>query len=82
MTSQKKHDQHIFRLAMEFLLDSKKEGEKVITNEMLQTYFHPVTPRTVQGIYHHLLESAQNANMKAGVIGGAIGGVRILGRSC
>lgn len=78
MESQKKHDQHIFRLAVGFLLDSKKDGEKVITNEMLQTYFHPVRPRTVQGIYQHLLESAQNANMKAGVIGGSIDGIQNL----
>jgi hypothetical protein len=36
-------------------------------------------PKTIAGIYQRLLESAQNANMKAGVIGRSIGGVDKLG---
>ena len=37
-------------------------------------------PETVTGLYERILESAQNANMKAGVIGGFIGGVNRLGQ--
>ena len=34
---------------------------------------------SIENLYYRLLSSAQNANMKAGVIGGSIGGVDKLG---
>jgi hypothetical protein len=36
-------------------------------------------PKSITGIYQRILESAQNANMKAGVVGRRIGGVEKLG---
>lgn len=50
-----------------------------ITENLINRYLNPVTinpkPISKQGIYKRILESAQNANMKTGVIGRAIGGV-------
>jgi len=75
MSYNEANDTRVFSLAMEFLLGSRTRGAKPVTNEMLQAYFHPIRPNTVAGIYRHLLESAQNANMKAGVIGQSIDGL-------
>ena len=54
-----------------------------VTPELLDKYLHfseiGSRPDTVPKIYRRILESAQNAGMKAGVIGGAIGGVHKLG---
>lgn len=75
MSYREAHDTHVFSLAMEFLLDSKIQGTKPVTSEMLQVYFDPIRPDSVTAIYRRLLESAQNANMKAGVIGKSIDGI-------
>ena len=78
--SQAERDQRAYSLAKEYLLQFKKEG---VTPELLDKYLHfskiGSRPDAIPEIYLRILASAQNANMKAGVIGGAIGGVRNLG---
>ena len=56
-------------------------ADKGVTPELIEKYLHLSTPRpdTIAGLYERMLESAQSANMKAGVIGGSIGGVENLG---
>ena len=50
-----------------------------VTDALVGRYLNPASlsprPTTKQGLYQRVLESAQNANMKAGVIGRSIGGV-------
>jgi hypothetical protein len=50
---------------------------KGVTPELIEKYLHFSTPRpdTLAGLYEHMLESAQSANLKSGVVGGSIGGV-------
>src|ERR671910_2942657 len=78
--NQQELDRAAYTLAKDFLLQSgaRKGG----TPELIEKYLHLSTPRpdTLAGLYEHMLESAQSANMKAGVIGGSIGGVGNLGR--
>ncbi len=78
--SQQELDIAAYALAKEFLLRSG--AGKGVTPELIGKYLHLSTPRpdTLAGLYMHMLESAQSANMKAGVIGGSIGGVENLGR--
>jgi hypothetical protein len=77
---QQERDKKIYSLAKEFIL-----GRNIpdVDETILAKYFQPTTPRTqgtsIAEIYLRMLESAQNANMKAGVVGGAIGGVIKLG---
>lgn len=72
-------DKKAYQLAREYLLQF---GEHGVTPDLLEKYLHEseTTPRpqTIAGIYERILQSAQNANMKAGVIGKAIGGVERL----
>ncbi len=72
-------DRSAYSLAKEFLLRLDVEE---ITSELIEKYLHlsRLTPRpqTIASIYERILESAQNANMKAGVIGSSIGGVEKL----
>ena len=74
--NQIQRDQRIYLLAKEYLAQFKDEG---VTTELLEKYlrYSEINPRpnTIQEIYKRILESAQNANMKSGVIGGAIGGI-------
>ncbi len=68
-------DRIAYALAKDFLLKSGIEG---VTPELVEKYLHldkATQPRTLAGLYERVLQSAQNANMKAGVIGGSIGGV-------
>lgn len=50
-----------------------------VTDALIEHYLNPpalnVLPRTKEGLFQRILESAQNANMKAGVIGRSIGGI-------
>lgn len=73
-------DRSIYTLALDFLFNLKVPG---LTREMIERYFSPFTqyeqPSDLAGIYQRLLESAQNANMKPNVIGGAINGIDRLG---
>ena len=67
-------DKAAYDLAKDFLVQSG--ADKSVTPELVEKYLHlsKPPPSTLAGLYERLLESAQNANMKAGVIGGAIGG--------
>jgi hypothetical protein len=78
--NQQELDRAAYTLAKDFLLQSG--AGKGVTPELIGKYLHFSAPRsdTLAGLYEHILESAQSANMKAGVIGGSIGGVGNLGR--
>jgi len=69
-------DQHAYKLAKTYLPSQTIKG---VTADLVEKYLNPLTinpkPSSKEGIYQRILESAQNANMKAGVIGKAIGGV-------
>lgn len=72
-------DRRIYLQAREFLFQLKAQG---LTHAVIESYLNAPAadrPATLAGIYQRLLDSAQNANMKASVIGGSIGGVRNLG---
>jgi hypothetical protein len=77
--NQQELDRAAYTLAKDFLLQSG--AGKGVTPELIEKYLHLSAPRpyTLAALYEHLLESAQSANMKAGVIGGSIGGVANLG---
>ena len=69
-------DKGAYDLAKEFLVRSGTG--KGVTPELVESYLHldkTARPQTIAGLYERVLESAQSANMKAGVIGGSIGGV-------
>ena len=73
-------DRAAYNLAKGFLVQSGME--KGVTPELIEKYLHldkTARLRTVAGLYERVLDSAQNANMGAGVIGGSIGGVYRLG---
>lgn len=69
-------DRIVYNLAREFLLSLKVPG---VTEELLEKYLKPTASKeqvtSLAGIYQRMLESAQNANMRAGVVGKALGGV-------
>jgi len=69
-------DKKAYQLAKDYLPSLNIQG---VTSNLVERYLNPLTlnpkPTTKEGIYRRILESAQNANMKAGVIGGSIGGV-------
>ena len=77
--SREEIDRAAYSLARDFLLHSG--ADKGVTPELLEKYLHLSRPRpdTLAGLYERMLESAQSGNMKAGVIGGSIGGVGNLG---
>jgi hypothetical protein len=69
-------DQQAYELAKGYLPSLKIAG---VTQTLIEKYLNPSSlsskPTSKQGLYQRVLESAQNANMKAGVIGRSIGGV-------
>jgi len=69
-------DRKAYELAKAYLPSLNITG---VTTSLVQEYLNPVSlsvkPTTKTELYQRVLESAQNANMKAGVIGRAIGGV-------
>lgn len=73
-------DRLVFDLGYSYLLNLAEKG---VDQAMLEKYM--TLPdrvdhvETINDIYWRMLESAQNANMRAGVIGGALGGVKRLG---
>ena len=78
--NQREKDRAVYVMGKDFLLSKTEEG---ITAEVLEVYLRgDDCPRlgTINAIYERLLEAAQSANMKPGVIGNAIGGVDKLGR--
>jgi len=74
-----KIDKQTYHLAKDYLPSRCIEG---VTATLVEKYLNPLTlnpkPTSKEDIYQRILESAQNANMKAGVIGRAIGGVEKL----
>lgn len=79
MLDLKERDRMVYTMGKEFLLSKNDEG---ITHGVLTKYLSgDECPRlgTINAIYERLLESAQSANMKSGVIGKAIGGIDKLG---
>ncbi len=71
-------DKEAYRLARDFW---PNQGLAGITATLIEKYLDPTLspkPTSMNGIYQGILESAQNANMKASVIGKAIGGVERL----
>jgi len=72
-------DQQAYSLAKSYLPSLNIKG---VTNNLIERYLNPHSlkprPSSKQGLYERILESAQNANMKAGVIGKSIGGVNRL----
>lgn len=76
MTDTAKIDKQAYLLAKSYLPNL---GINEITANLIEKYLNPLTinpkPTLKEGIYQRILESAQNANMKAGVIGRTIGGV-------
>ena len=71
-------DKAAYGLAKDFLLQSG--ADKGVTPGSIEGYLHLSTPRpeAMPGVYQSQLESAQSAERKATVIGGAIGGVHKL----
>lgn len=74
--NEKARDRAIYQFAKAFLLNLKVPG---VTKQLINKYSAPPVANTellpLSEIYKRILESAQNANMKAGVIGRSIGGV-------
>jgi hypothetical protein len=72
-------DKKAYFLAKGYLLSL---GNNEIPENLIEKYLNPLNiyprPTSKEGVYLRILESAQNANMKAGVIGKAIDGVRRL----
>tara|TARA_B100000676_G_scaffold113046_1_gene112723 strand:- start:1171 stop:1995 length:825 start_codon:yes stop_codon:yes gene_type:complete len=79
MMHQNKIDILAYNKAKQFLIDNTPD---LITEEIILSYLSIPEPKhkdiSLNEIYHRLLISAQNANMKASVIGGSIGGVQNL----
>jgi hypothetical protein len=69
-------DRRVYELAKNYLPSLRIEG---VTPSLIEKYLNPFNlnqrPTSKEGLYRHILESAQNANMKSGVIGGSIDGV-------
>jgi hypothetical protein len=74
-------DLWIYNTARKFLLANTPTE---VTEEVLDSYLSPPALThdnlSIKDLYYRLLGSAQNANMKAGVIGRSIGGVQNLGQ--
>jgi hypothetical protein len=72
-------DKFVYAEAKNFLLDLCIPG---VDSLLIEKYLSPISlpprPDSIPKIYERILESAQNANMKAGVIGRAIGGIKNL----
>lgn len=71
-----------YSIARSFLVRQIPSPE---AERILESYLAPPDmnndPVALNGLYMRLLASAQNANMKAGVIGGSIGGIENLGKA-
>lgn len=71
-----KRDRKAYALAKEYLLALDVEG---ITPQLIEKYLRfsqtQARPGSLAGIYRRILQSAQEANMRTGVIGKGVGGV-------
>lgn len=69
-------DRQAYELAKGYLPSLNIDG---VTESLIEKYLNPLSlnpkPTSKTGLFQRILESAQNANMKAGVIGKSIGGV-------
>ena len=69
-------DRQVYELAKNYLPSLRIEG---VTPSLIEKYLNPVylNPRPIskEGLYRSILESAQDAHMKSGVIGGSIDGI-------
>lgn len=69
-------DKKAYQLAKDYLPSRNIEG---VTVELIEKYLSPLAlepkPTSKEGVYQRILQSAQDANMKSGVIGRAIDGV-------
>jgi hypothetical protein len=78
--TQAERDAKAYRIAKEFLFGLNVAG---VTSDLVEKYLNPSETlsraQSIPGIYSRILESAQNAGMKSGVIGKSIGGVDNLG---
>jgi len=74
--NQQERDKKSYQLAKEYLIGLQIAG---VTSSLIEKYLRlsELRPRpdSISGIYRSILNSAQNANMKAGVIGKSIGGI-------
>lgn len=73
--NQAQRDSRVYKLAKEFLLNKRDKG---VTPEILNKYLSGEgAPRlsSIFEVFRLMLESAQSAHMKAGVIGGSIDGI-------
>ncbi len=78
--TEKEFDLYAYQLAKDFLLkNTPPEVDENLLRKYLNLSRSQVNLNSKNDIYFRLLESAQNTNMKAGVIGRAIGGVKTLG---
>lgn len=72
-------DKFVYSEAKKFLLDLCIAD---VNASLIEKYLSPASlqqpPDSIPKIYERILESAQNANMKSGVIGRAIGGIKNL----
>ena len=75
----KAKDIFVYNLALRFLKENTPadDSEKII-EQYLVAPFNKDEHLDINSLYMRLLESAQNANMKAGVVGGSIDGVKNL----
>lgn len=75
----KNRDKQIYDRAKSYLLNLEVEE---ITEDLIEKYLNPLSieprPNTLKKIYFRVLRSAQNANMKASVIGKSINGIENL----
>lgn len=73
-------DRLAYELAKGYLSSLNISG---VTQELIEKYMNPLSlnpkPKSKEDLYRRMLISAQNAHMKTGVIGNAIGGVDKLG---
>ncbi|MDH4263922.1 MAG: hypothetical protein OEV78_12855 [Spirochaetia bacterium] len=81
MVSNIEKDRLIYKKAKTFLYENSPSD---VTDEIIESYLSvPVLSNentSLKDIYKRLLESAQNANMKAGVISGSIDGIENLSK--
>jgi hypothetical protein len=73
-------DRQVFKWAYAYLINLEQPGvDQALLEKYLWLPDHVGRAKTISDIYVRMLESAQSANMKAGVIGKALGGVYRLG---
>ena len=79
MGQKQQRDIAAYRLAREYLLSFEP-----ITEEILHRHVafadNSKGVDSIAGVYRQLVQSAQNANMRAGVVGGALSGIERLGQ--